>query len=67
MRLCPTGVGWAGQVQGAMGMNFTRTGLTVQMHGWYLQERKGQLPGLWPFKGKVGARRSLRGRGTKLG
>lgn len=29
-----------------MEMDFTRTGPTAQMHGWYLQERRRQPPGL---------------------
>lgn len=37
-----------------MEMDFTRTGPTVQMHGWYLQERRRQPPGLGLFLDEVG-------------
>lgn len=37
-----------------MKMDFTRAGPTVQMHGWYLQERRRQSPGLGLFLGEVG-------------
>lgn len=37
-----------------MEMDFTRTGPTVQMHGWYLQERRRQSPGLGLCLDEVG-------------
>lgn len=37
-----------------MEVDFTRTGPTVQMHDWYLQERRRQSPGLSLIWGEVG-------------
>ena len=34
-----------------MDMDFTRTGPTVQMHGWYLQERRRAVTWTWTFPG----------------
>lgn len=32
-------------------MDFTGTGPTVQMHGWYLQDKRRAVTGTWAFPG----------------